>query len=552
MRKELPLLFFFSLTLLATSAINGSPTNGDKPISSATIPIYHEDSILKMRLIMADNSFVWDNEKQADSSSPNYLLQTTHFPVVKIYFDQKLSDSLRIPAKFFLYTPEGDVYEEHCGVKYRGGFSKEYPKKSISLELWESDKDQIEKNVSLLNMRYDGDWILLAMYNEPLRLRNHLGHLIWSKIYRLTEDQKKRNAKLHIETRYVELFLNDRYKGLYLLGEKIDRKQLGIEKVTTLARGQLYKAIDWDLTTFNNIKKYDNASPIWGGFEQKYPKPQFKIDWHPFYSFVNFVVNRDENNFLKEIEGRLAIDNSIDFFLFINFLRATDNTGKNIYYARWDSHLPYFIIPWDLDGILGRKYDGSFENYYGDVLSNALFDRLFLNCTSHKITTLLIERWMELRYSLYCPVCIETQLFKIYQELAQNGSYEREEYLWPGSIAKYAEEKKKLIPWVMRRVEALDHFLFSLCGGEIEKEIRQQRIQFSTFTSNEVKFMSNGFNEENRIQFKTIRGQKIVSAKIKPGFNSLIINDSVPLNIAFVILDGKIIKGLLIKSNRYS
>jgi spore coat protein H len=480
-----------------------------------------------------------DSESKPLYAAPFSNFSKLELPLLKLYTQEPLSDTLRVTANFTLYTPQGDSLSAIAGIKIRGGFSKQYPKKSYSIEFWHSAEETMEKNTSLLNMREDGDWILLSMYNEPLRTRNYLGHLLWSKIYRLTDYQKKNKAKLHIDLQYVELYINDFYQGLYLLGEKIDRKQLGLEKVKTIVRGQLYKTVEWEYTTFEHLGPYSNESARWGGFEQKYPKPLSKVDWLPFYTFTEWAISAEEDAFWARLHEFVNASNAIDYFLLINLLRATDNTGKNIYYARWDRNLPYFMIPWDLDGILGRKYDGTMENYTDDILSNGLFDKLFFKETSTHLRIELVKRWMYLRNAIFGYAYVTQLIDNNHARLIESGAFQREKLRWKGTVHEFTLERNKIVTWLKKRIEALDSFFFSLEDGKIEEFLREERIQFTLGREMEVFFFSNGYNENKFYKIVDLHGNVLHQGKIQTGLNVLPPLFKSPLGPWFLQLKGK-------------
>ncbi|WP_366841162.1 CotH kinase family protein [Lacinutrix sp.] len=49
-------------------------------------------------------------------------------------------------------------------------------KKSFDLEFWADLVSKEKKDIKFKGMRSDDDWILDAMYNEPLRLRSYYSY----------------------------------------------------------------------------------------------------------------------------------------------------------------------------------------------------------------------------------------------------------------------------------------------------------------------------------------------------------------------------------------
>ena len=105
------------------------------------------------------------------------------------------------------------------GIKIRGSSSAGFPKKQYAMEIWdESDED---RNVSLLDMPSQSDWILYAPFSDKSLMRNALSYE-WSNTA----------GRYAVRTRYVEVYFNDRagnplrasnYLGVFVLMEKIKR-----------------------------------------------------------------------------------------------------------------------------------------------------------------------------------------------------------------------------------------------------------------------------------------------------------------------------------------
>ena len=77
----------------------------------------------------------------------------------------------------------------------------------------------------------------------------------------------------------VELVINNEYRGVYTLSERVDRKQLKLRKYENGSiRGELYKGVGWGASTNTSLPEYDNKKILWGGQENKYPDPDPYID----------------------------------------------------------------------------------------------------------------------------------------------------------------------------------------------------------------------------------------------------------------------------------
>ena len=135
-----------------------------------------------------------------------------------------------------------------------------------------------------------------------------------------------------VHTEYAEPFINGCHLGLYAVSERIDRKQLKLKKYNGEIRGELYKGPFWGATTFTSVPPYDSSDRYWGGFSCQYPKEV--TDWTGLHGFAELVVNAPEAEYLAGYPDRFELAYAVDYFIFFNLLRATDNTGKNLFIAR--------------------------------------------------------------------------------------------------------------------------------------------------------------------------------------------------------------------------
>src|SRR5688500_5063097 len=100
-------------------------------------------------------------------------------------------------------------YRGRIGIERRGQSSQMFPKRSYAVEL--------ARDAPLLGMPADDDWILYAPYNDKTLMRNVVAYATARGIGRYAA-----------RTRFVELWLNGRYQGVYVLMERLE---LGPERV---------------------------------------------------------------------------------------------------------------------------------------------------------------------------------------------------------------------------------------------------------------------------------------------------------------------------------
>lgn len=405
-----------------------------------------------------------------DGSEP-YTLYFTQLPIISIDTEYEIIDEPKVPAEL-TYSDGAQSLSSSIGIELRGGYSQSFPKKTYDLELWEDEFGEQHRDLKFGNLRSDDDWVLDALYNEPLRIRSYLSHKLWLQIHQPHYLIEEPEAKAGADVEYVEVFLNGEYNGVYLLSEQIDKKQLQIKGYNGEIRGELYKSVTWGASTYGNAPGFDNTSDRWGGYEVKYPRSDDTINWQNLYDFTDFVVNGSDADFETQIWDRFNRDNCLDYYLYLNLIKATDNTGKNIYVARYDANWPYFNVPWDLDGTWGLRWDGIYAPSTHNILSNGLYDRLIeLNVTDFNGD--LGARWSDYRTNIFSNNTLENGILDAYYYLLNNSVYEREAIVYPNYPFDEAA-KTYTLDWLHDRLIFLDDYFYQISDTEEEWEIDNQ------------------------------------------------------------------------------
>ncbi|HWH13870.1 MAG TPA: CotH kinase family protein [Miltoncostaeaceae bacterium] len=141
----------------------------------------------------------------------------TRLPIVVIDADGPIVDEPKVGAAMRIIHRAGrlnrpgdpaNVYRGRIEIEVRGQSSQRFPKKQFSLDTVDARGEN--RNVPLLGMPAENDWVLYAAYNDGTLMRNVVA-------YRAA----RRLGGYAARTRYVELVLNGRYWGVYVLMESL-------------------------------------------------------------------------------------------------------------------------------------------------------------------------------------------------------------------------------------------------------------------------------------------------------------------------------------------
>ncbi|MDA3880439.1 MAG: CotH kinase family protein [Prolixibacteraceae bacterium] len=392
-----------------------------------------------------------------------YNLFFTLLPLIKVEYNyEAIPDEPKYPAKITIVSTGNDVWFECIGIEMRGGSSLSRLKKSYGIEIWEDMNSRNNKNISIFNMYNDDDWILDAVYRDSSRVRNRVSFDIWSEMQADAMRRGYETMYSGTKGRYVELFLNNNYYGLYCFSERIEAKMLDIKTEQSGKQGYLYKSENWtDATKFESVPELVvDKQGHWSGWEQRYPKPENGYDWQPLYNFIDFVANSSDDVFYEQISEKLVLEQAMDYYILVNILLGADNAGKNIILSSKSSDGPFYFIPWDLDATWGRDWLG-FESGPGGIVSFNLFKRI-MDQNPDDFCQRLQDRYFELREQKLATVSLNNQFRYYFNILDESGAITRENERWPDSKVDLTKEMNYLSEWIEKRANYLENYFLKI------------------------------------------------------------------------------------------
>lgn len=367
-----------------------------------------------------------------------YTLKCTTLPLMNINVETGISaentamemalfDNRKEAVQRFV-TSEGFIH-------VRGGSTKTYPKLGYRVNLrYDSVGDNTRANpISLLGMRQDDDWILYAAYNDQEKIRNVFSMNLWTDTCGMDNSY---GIEFGMHYKYIELFINGRYWGLYALGYPIDDLQAG---VSIKNNDILYKNASW--ADENSINDTDDME-INGYKIVSTGKTNAWEPLHEYYDKLNNFYNTDSDYYYDSVDA----ENLIDYMLFINVIQGPDNISrqrtKNMYIVakeNLDETYTYLYTPWDLDLTWGNAWHNTAKN---QTLSYAMAPSLNRLMESGAIYRLLLrheetvwerflEKWNELRSDKWSDDTIIHILDQYETLIFDSGAYLRDMEQWP-------------------------------------------------------------------------------------------------------------------------
>ena len=408
-------------------------------------------------------------------------LTVSNLPIVVIETGgQEIVDEPRIVADMgIICNGEGqtnyitDPYNNYSGkisIEYRGSTSMDFRKKSYGLET--QYPNGANRNVSLMGMPAENDWILYAPYSDKSLIRNILS-------YRLSRELGHYAPR----TRLCELVVNGDYQGIYVLIEKIKRDENRVN-IATLNPDE----ISGDDLTGGYIIKIDketgSSGPIWttkkGGIYFQYHYPEWDKIVPPQEHYIRDFLDTFEelllsNDFTDTVTGyrslldeRSAIDmfivnelsRNVDAYMLSYFMyKEKDSDGGKLYMGPiWDFNLAFsnahYREAYQIEGFQIKANPSIW--WWGRLLEDESF------------VESIRDRWYEVRrqsLSNHRIFTIVDSLAALLYE-AQERNFLRWDILgksiWPNYYVgqSYMDEITYLKSWTSDRLQWLDQTLY--------------------------------------------------------------------------------------------
>ncbi len=390
----------------------------------------------------------------------------TKLPVMTLNQDGSVIGREEQKCAFRLFQPrsgedEATEYVHPATIRVRGATSAGLTKVGYAIELYKDGYTDTKK-VSLLGMRKDDDWILCPSHSDESKIRDAVSWYMWKQIgAQVVDDHAEGEGTGTVDLRYVEVILNGEYFGMYILMERLDEKTLNLEDGDSL-----FKSNDWTMPPSSALRTRKPTSASLLGLEKKFPDPEDAVDgsWDVLADFVEFTYESDGSVFAQSIENCVDVENMLDYWLFVNVVTGSDNTGKNTYYATIDGKI--HAIPWDLDMTFGLTWGADKPNYlYQDpsyattIFSNECGRRLIKYYPG--AASYVKNRWRELtERDVVTYDNIMTVAESYWNLIHDSGAFVRNRDRWPDG--NYVEDLEYFSDTVKRRIEFLEGYISAL------------------------------------------------------------------------------------------
>ncbi|MDR1527509.1 MAG: CotH kinase family protein [Dysgonamonadaceae bacterium] len=357
----------------------------------------------------------------------------------------KLEATMRISNSTMSGYLEEDFYNGKILIEGRGNTTWGVPKKPYNIDLIQEDGN--ENPVALLDMPESEEWCLLAFWHDRSLMRiplamylgQHLDHIQWTP-----------------RMRYVELWVNNDYRGLYCLSEKVQRgdNRIKIKKLTDaeedqvtprISGGYILEASSPDkLDEKEKAVQFQTSTDI--NFSFKYPKAKnvtpAQREWIRDYINEFESVLWDDNKFKDLVNGfrkYIDIPSFIDWTILHELSKGCDNLfHASIFVHKERNEKLNMSAPWDFDLSFGNS--GIYTEDGNWIRDHRWFHRLYRDEN--------YAAQYNSRYEALQPLVekIPGILQANYHALEESGAIEREKNKWPQILSEYRSQDGFVTP----------------------------------------------------------------------------------------------------------
>lgn len=379
---------------------------------------------------------------------------------------------------------EYELSEISAQVKVRGNGSAEYNKKPFRIKF---DKKQVM--LGLNDNLKAKSWVLINEYNDRSRMRNFSAYYISNYLF-------NHDGYYSTDMRFVEVYLNGEYNGLYLLCEQ---QQINKGRVNINEAAEGYTGTDigyfFELDTYYYKELVEETFAIDYKYGLKYTngKTCSKSKFQNHYTIKSDIYSTEQNVFLRDTveniffilydtlnnnhsngyytlndDFELVIDKSItsqkeavervldlrsyiDMFIIQDIAQNVDIGWSSFYFAfdasSTGSHKLIFEAPWDFDWAMGSSYAFKEGHFCVDqdtsgrdtTLKDYVNPWMLLFANTDWFYDEVAARWRQLKETtafndLYEAIDVLTNKY--------SSSFAKEFALWPDSLTKTLDRSK--------------------------------------------------------------------------------------------------------------
>ncbi len=359
-----------------------------------------------------------------------------------------------------------------CAVtmKWQGATSLRYDKKNFSIKLYEDET--LEKKFKVdLGWGKENKYCLKANYVDSSHARNVVGARLYEQVIRSRANVPSRVLDAPncgtVDGFPVLLYLNGAFYGLYTFNVPKDKWMLGMDDSESV-REAILMGNEWGESCAMRQLMPADYGPDW---ELEHCSTE-DDSWVPqsFNRLISFVMKYEGEAFRSGIGDYLDVEAAIDYLIFIYFIRAGDNGGKNVMWSTFDGRIWQPTV-YDLDGTFGINWAGTpWEDEGLQMMPEKRGDTVIVQRNYHVLWNRLFACYREEIQSRYAELRADVLSLENIERTFSNFMDEIPEEIYLSDSKKWneipsAEENRDLdviMDYMKKRAAAMDAFFYGL------------------------------------------------------------------------------------------
>ena len=257
--------------------------------------------------------------------------------------------------------------------------------------------------------------------------------------------------------RYVELFVNGSYEGVYLLLKPFDiGDEMRKEGADAVYGDSLYRVSRLEMVTDRQILPDPTQPEI--GFELFYA-PNMERAFEALAPYVDILTEEDDEQFARKVLEHIDLDSLLRYELIMQAGAMVDNAANNLYI--WahneNGNYRYRFAFWDMDLTWGM-YAGDLGERWVEL---PIADRVIaLDVGGAKKR--LGKIWDSLKARGFTSETVEAYIAQYVHELGDSGAFMRDSERW--EKGSFYPDGYEIVDFAGTRFDMIDEWVASLAG----------------------------------------------------------------------------------------
>ena len=293
---------------------------------------------------------IWHDERRGDN---------------EFYSAPKLEATAELTNSNLSTYTSSELYSGKILIKGRGNTSWHRPRRPYNIDLITENGD--DNPAPLLGMGNDSEWALITFWEDRSLMRIPLA--LWL-------GRQMNGLDFSSQFRYVELWMDDSYRGLYILCEKVQRgkERINVKSLSKSEEDQIEPRVSGgyilEVVSLDKMKREDenNTKIDIPGMENsnhwyvfKYPKPlnvtpaQQKYIFDYLTEFKNVLYGSNYTDPANGYNKYIDVDAFIDWAILHDLSKGVDNLFHASVFLQKDRNEKLrMTAPWDFDLSFGN------------------------------------------------------------------------------------------------------------------------------------------------------------------------------------------------------